>query len=186
MPDIQSPDPGRKVAARYNIIGPPPVLFLSPELVPVTIIDNLATDEPTLFWAIGGGVQAGVVGQQGQTALSLQASARVIVENIELRVAAVGSGSYGLFTGGPALSNAVLEDWQDQTRSGAPEAQVTAGTDIGAVTGRIVDSFVLANTIAIIPLPNAVLGPGDRLHFLMALLNTEIRFWWTWSERLVG
>lgn len=186
MPDIQTPDPGRKVATRYNIVGPPPVLFLSPELVPVTIIDDLSRDEPTLFWATAAREQAGVVGQQGQTRLTQLGTSRVLIENVELRVACNTSGNYGLFTGGPALANAAVEVWQDQRRSGSPAGVVTTGTNVGAVTGSLVDGMVLANTVVVLPLPNFILGPGDSLHFLMIVANAEIRFWWTWSERQVG
>ena len=41
MPDIQTNDVGRKLQNRYALIGPPPSPFLSPELVPVTIVDDL-------------------------------------------------------------------------------------------------------------------------------------------------
>jgi len=41
MPDIQSSDPGRKLQQRYNLLGAPPSPILSPELVPVVVVDDL-------------------------------------------------------------------------------------------------------------------------------------------------
>jgi len=41
MPDIQSSDPGRKLQQRYDLLGAPPSPLLSPELVPVVVVDDL-------------------------------------------------------------------------------------------------------------------------------------------------
>ncbi len=41
MADIQTSDVGRKLQDRYDLTGPPPAPFLSPELVPVVVVDDL-------------------------------------------------------------------------------------------------------------------------------------------------
>ncbi len=41
MPELQTGDVARKLQERYALLGPPPSPFLSPELVPVVVVDDL-------------------------------------------------------------------------------------------------------------------------------------------------
>lgn len=184
MPDIQSPDPGQKVARRYNIVGPPPVLFLSPELVPVTIIDDLTKEIPSVAFAIVGGRQTNVVGQLSQVALTSRASTGVLLSDIIFRFdSPEGASDYELTQAGPSLSTGTTELWQDTRRAGNPAGVVTHGTDVGATASVVARGRVEAATRVEIALPNYVLAETNRLHLLLASANLTLNFSILWSER---
>ena len=183
MPDIQSPDPGRKLQDRYNLIGTTPAPFLSPELVPVVILDDLSEDAPGFLFAIASQSVTGAAATNSQTALTNPTGSGVLIENLEFRWGQEVAGVYSLFTAGPALSlGGANESWQDTRRSGRPVGIVTLGVDVGAVTGGIARGRILANTQGIISLPNYIMEPGERLHFIQGL-DSDLNFYWTWSER---
>ena len=182
MPDLQSPDPGRKLQQKYNLIGSTPAPFLSPELVPVVLIDDLSDQEPGVLFASAGEIQVNVVGQQSQTSLSSKTGSNVILSDVVLRFSSENIGRWELSTGGPALSTGVTELWQDRRRPGSPAGVVTRGTDIGATSGPVAKGRILAATMHEILLPNWVLTETDKLHFLMVVVNNTITFQWMWSE----
>ncbi len=185
MPDIQDPGPARKLQRRYRLIGSTPAPFLSPELVPVVLIDDLSDEAPTSLFAIAADSQVNGVGLLSQSALTNPVGSRIIVENVEFQFETQASTLFGVFQGGPALSSAAVEFWQDQTRLGSPAARVTFGTDVGAVTEEIVRGGTLATTTNVIPLPNVKLGENDRLHVLLESTDRLLQFWWVWSERAI-
>ncbi len=182
MPEIQSPDPGRKLQERYNLIGPPAAPFLSPELVPVVLIDDLTEEAPGLLFAMAAGVVGPTVGVQSQTALT-NGSGNFLIADIRLHFAADTLSDWGMFTAGPALSSAATELWQARARAGTPQAVVTEGTDAGATGVDFVRGRGLADTIQEIAFPNLVLAFGDKAHFLYGGNNIALAYWWTWSER---
>ena len=120
MTDIQSPDPGRKVARRYNIVGPPPVLFLSPELVPVTIIDNLAEESPGVKWGIVGGDRAGVAAQFNQTRLANRLGSGVVLEQITLHVSSNTAQTWQIGTAGALPGRHPANDLARRQERGNP------------------------------------------------------------------
>lgn len=184
MPDIQSPDPGRKLQDRYNLIGTTPAPFLSPELVPVVLVDDLSEDAPGFLWAIAADTVTGVAALNSQTALTNPSGSGVLIENIAFRFGNEVISVWNLFTAGPALTSAAVEVWQDTRRSGSPAAVVTLGTDVGAVTGPIARGRNNTDEPVLIDLPNYIMEPGERLHFLAGVDN-DLNFYWTWSERIL-
>lgn len=183
MPEIQSPDPGRKLQERYDLIGTTPAPFLSPELVPVVLIDDLTEEIPGVAFATVGHELAGVAGQQPQTAISNPAGSGVILTNLQLFVTCNSVCVFSLWRSGPALSVGVVELWQDQRRTGRPAARVTAGTDVGVVGTPVATTERLADTVAHFDLPNYVMPVGSKLHLLAENNNMLLALTWMWGER---
>lgn len=183
MPDIQTPDPGRKLQARYRLIGTTPAPFLSPELVPVVILDDLTDALPGKAFAQAGDFQGGAVGVTTKTRLSNLAGSEFEITDIQLRFSLTVDSRWQLMQG-PTLSNPIVEIWQDRRRSGSPQAVVTAGLDVGAVANEFLEGNVLAFTEVIIQLPNVVLAAGDRIDFGTIATDCGLSFGWEWAERL--
>ncbi len=182
MPDIQSPDPGRKVAEKYNIVGPPPVLFLSPELVPVVLIDDLTEALPGIAWAIAPVDQPGGAGVASQTALRNPSDSGILIENLSLRVNTSAGSNIEIHTAGPSLASTSPKDWQDQRRSGAPVGIVTQGTDVGAVTGRVFEGVASFLAVLAFTFNGWVMPPGGKLHLIATVVNVTMQVTWQWTE----
>ncbi len=183
MPDIQDPGPGRKLQRRYRLIGTTPAPFLSPELVPVVLIDDLTEETPAIDFAIVGDLQAAVVAERSQTGLRNPAASNMTIEQVELRFVPASLSNYRLGVTGPALAVLSTPIWQDSGRSGVPVGEVLTDTDAAGASGVLCDGSVLANTLVVIPLPNYVIQPGDQIRLSLETLNVTFRFWWTWGER---
>lgn len=183
MPDLQVPDVGRKLQARYRLIGTTPSPFLSPELVPVVILDDLTDALPGKAFAQAGDVQGGAVGVTTKCRLSNLAGSGIELTDIQLRFGLSLDSRWQLMQG-PTLSNPVTEIWQDRRRSGNPQAVVTMGLDVGAVANEFLEGQVLAFTEVIIQLPNVVLAAGDRIDFGTIITNVDLSFGWEWAERV--
>lgn len=185
MPDIQSPDPGRKLQARYRLIGTTPAPFLSPEMVPVVIIDDLSDETPGINFAIAAGAFAGAVGVQFQTALVNPSSSGVVLTNIRLYMTREDGTNqpYQVWKNGPALSSPLVELWQDFGRSGNPSGRVTMDTDGGAVTEMVATGGLLQDVEQVVDLSMFILpDDGSKLHLLMVGTNNPARAYWTWGE----
>lgn len=185
MPDLQDPGPGRKLQRRYRLIGTTPSPFLSPELVPVVIVDDLSDEEPTTRFATAADAVGATVGEQGQTRLRNPTGSGMIIENIVLEISRAAAGQWEVFQGGPTLTTGATEFWQDQAIAGSPQAQVTHGTDVGAVAERVARGNAGGTTQVTIPLLRFSLPPDTQLHFLGIGANIGLDYWWTWTERAI-
>jgi len=182
VPEIQSPDPGRKLQEKYNLIGSTPAPFLSPELVPVVLIDDLTEQRPGPLFATAAAEVAGVAARNAQTRLSNPAGSGMIIADISLSYASTGTGRVEIYTGGPALTSTATPLFEDRRVAGSPAAVVTFGTDLGAVAGNQFFSRLLGNTPITVPLPNVVLAAGDLLHLIHVLAAAGMNFTWFWTE----
>ncbi len=184
MPDLQSPDPGRKLQEKYNLLGTTPAPFLSPELVPVVIIDDLSEQLPGAAFAIAAQDQPNAAGLQAQVALSLPIGAGVVITDIQLQLGQDAVGRLEIYQAGPTLPSAVTELWQDTRRSGAPQGVVTMGNTVGAVAEQVWATTTLTGGFVDIDLGNYVLsGTNRRLHVLQIGTNKSLYFTWRWVER---
>ena len=185
MPEIQSPDPGRKLQERYNLVGSSPAPFLSPELVPVVLIDDLTEEEPGLRFASEAQFQSAVVGAQSQTSLVNRNGANVIIENIKFQFSTNTIGNWLIAGAGPALSVGLTPEWLDRRNAGNPSALVSKGTEVGVVTPDFARGGALASTMIVLDLEGLVLGNGQKAHFLLVGNNRSMEFYWRWTERPV-
>lgn len=187
VPDnfIQTADLGRKIAQRYNLRDPAPIVSVSPELVPVTIVDALATDEisanPTVRPAVGGG---------SQTALALGAwqFKNNPASGILARV-------LGVLVGGPAAvslelrkhntnigSNLATLDWRNDRIPGAPRCDLRY-SDEAAGVGVLMGTFRVPNTIWL-PLDLLVAeGEGWVVQSLSPAATTNTCWFWEEFEK---
>ena len=187
MPEIQSPDPARKLQEKYDLIGSSPAPFLSPELVPVVIIDDLSDESPGIDFAIAAGAFAGAAGVQFQTAIVNRNGSGVLVTDVRLYITREDATDqpYQVWQGGPALSSGLTPLWQDLRRSGVPSALLTMDTDAGAVTGMVATGGMLQDREQLVDLSRFILAEGDKLHLLMVGTNNPARAYWTWAESRV-
>lgn len=186
MPEIQSADPGRKLQERYNLVGASPAPFLSPELVPVVIIDDLTEEQPGLRFASCASFQSPDVGAQSQTALVNRNGANVLLENIKFQFGSgSGAGGWLMAGAGPALSVGLTEVWLDRRLPGTPSAVCTKGVEVGVVSPDLARGTTLSNAMVVVDLEGIVLGNDQKLHFLLAGFNRQMEFYWRWTERPV-
>ncbi len=187
MPDIQDPGPGRKLQRRYRLIGTTPAPFLSPELVPVVIIDDLSEEEPTTSFAWSSQSVAGVAATQSQTRITNPVDSGILLENLRLQITVFSDSNIRVdetSTGSLASSASTL--WADQRRAGIPVALVSRGVDVTVGGGpRIFEARVLGLTLIDIDLSQAVVPEGRMLHFRSLTVNQEVIFSWYWSERRI-
>jgi hypothetical protein len=188
MPEIQSPDPARKLQKKYDLIGSSPAPFLSPELVPVVIVDDLSDESPGILFAISAGAFAGAVGVQFQSALVNPTGTGILVTDVRLYITREDATDqpYQVFRGGPALTTPLVEFWQDFRVVGAPSARVTMDTDAGAVTEMVATGGMLQDREQMVDLSRFALPDnGSKLHLLMVGTNNPARAYWTWGESFV-
>lgn len=111
MPVIQTTDAQRKLQARYGLEGAPPAPTLAPEIVPVTIVDDLSI--------LGGSGQPGGVGIPGLlsndpfTPVAYEKNAQSVAPGVGKFAQTVfsnpkGSGVTALITGWSGTSNTDL------------------------------------------------------------------------------
>ena len=184
MPEIQSPDPARKLQKKYDLIGSSPAPFLSPELVPVVIIDDLSDESPGIEWAVAGGAFAGALGVQFQSALRNRPGSGKLLTDILLYITREDATDqpYQIFLNGPALASGVSSFWQDLRIPGEPVAIVTIDTTGGAVTDLLITGGMLQDREQVVDLRRFILPEDSKLHLLMVGTNNPARCYWTWGE----
>lgn len=186
MPEIQSPDPGRKLQERYNLIGTTPAPFLSPELVPVVLVDDLTEEDPGIRFAAVGFQIAAAAGTPNQVALRNPIGSNVIIENILVSIGASNAISWQVFEAGGLLSIAIVPAWADRRIAGRPAGRVTGQSVATTATGiRLGQGFTPANTSTLIDLRTQKLNEDARVHFETVTLNFAAVYQLSWSERPV-
>ena len=189
MPEIHSPDPGRKLADRYKLVGPGPTPFLSPEIVPVAIVDDLTESDvfSTEFerTAVGLHTVTAVVAQFAAVDLNNPAGSNLlfIVEDIVFN----GSGSqelrFGLLASSGDVATATRVQWRDGRVSGDPRGQLFGSNPVGAPT--FPDArFMILNEPNLLPL-KYVVNPGVMLRVIALTANTTIQITIYWRERAI-
>lgn len=190
MPEIQSPDPGRKLQERYNLTGGSPSPFLSPEIVPVTLVDDLtgfdvleATFErPAFIWISHSGTvpnvpiirfvnptDSGVLAIVEKFTVSSSLGSVVTVQ----RFATTISGTSG------------ARRWRDSRLSGQPICQFATATDLPAVILDMQFRMVAAANPSLqdfFLLPE-VLSPGFMLDFRSGTANDVLDLAMWFRER---
>ncbi len=183
MPDIQSPDPGRKLQERYNLIGTTPAPFLSPELVPVVILDDLSESLPGTAFAFAGDNVAGVAAQFSQTSIENIAGSGILITEIRLYLTGVSAGVITAWQNGPTLGISQLGNWADRRNPGRPSARIGWSASAAPATSeQLVSTNLLANTMLFLDFTSQILQSGDKVHVVSEILNSQINAWWTWGE----
>jgi len=185
VPELQSPDPGRKLQERYGLIGSTPAPFLSPELVPVVIIDNLADIIPGEAWAISSINVSNVALETSISALTNPLGSGVIFTKIRLSIANPEGTTVFRVSQGAAAVTPTNSQWTDRRRAGAPVAAVTSGTAlVPALSNVVITGDLRTQEFLTINLENHVLSPGTALHVSLTTISRTLNGFWEWAEVL--
>ena len=183
MPDLQSPNPGLKLARLYNLVGGFFTPFLSPEIVPVVIVDDVSDQDPGKAFAAAGVAVSAVALQTSISTLLNPLNSGVNIIDISLMFATVASSQWAL----ARLANDVTpgtEQWQDRRRLGTPVGEHSSGTLLVAgIQDAILQGQILSSTPVHISLANHVLTPGTQLSLVIITINTTLLGGWTWAEQ---
>ncbi len=186
MPEIQSPDPGRKLQRRYNLIGSTPAPFLSPELVPVVLIDDLTEQAPGVLWATAGGQQGPSAGNNSYARLANPLNSGVLLEEISLRATMDTSSNWTLEDGTSVfLAFSLTPAWQDRALPGRPVGRISRDATAYVAANQLAQGYHLANRTVEIDFPNMVLPEGQGINFIVQTVSVGLFFWYKWAERQV-
>lgn len=191
MPEIQSPDPGRKLQRRYSLTGATPAPFLSPEIVPVCLVDDL-TDldilEATFQRPCAGRT---TIAAGGAGVAAVQSLVNPIGSGVTCTVervfswAGTSSTLYEFYIVAGVVPNFGLRHYRDSRIPGLPACQLRVET----IAARAQQGFaipVVTGFDHIRPVPlRWVLGPGQALRAHDGTNNQVGNMAWEWSERLV-
>ncbi len=191
MPDIQGSDAARKLQLRYGLLGGSPSPFLSPELVPVVVVDDLTgfdVLDPTFQRPYQAEIQA--VGAPALRAVILvinPANSGVLMTlkrmsgacNVESAVNLLSSSGGTITTAGFSMDSRVAA----RGACGLAAVQL-AGIGAGQMffeLGTAVDSPRLNDHLDF----NFVLSPGRSLLITESIINDTMRMNFEWFERLL-
>ncbi len=190
MPDLQSSDPGRKLALRYSLVGGGIAPFLSPELVPVVVVDDLTQDDVRALefqrGCMANEVNAGVVARFPRVGLQNPTGSGVLATLEWVYVG--GSGSFQLEVS-PFIGDNVIADhgaFRDTRIPGAPvcgmfQADVAGSAELDF----LIDIVITGNSPnQIFNLP-IVFGPGSFVDFRGSVLDTTLTVQAMWKERFL-
>jgi len=192
MPDIQGSDVARKLMLRYGLVGASPSPFLSPELVPVVVVDDLTTFDvldPTFERPYqASALQAGAVALRALVVLSNPVGSGVLctlrqvvgccnlASTINMQSAAAGATDVRGFSTDTRLTARGACGLRGVQRA-ALGPQNNFFWRLGACTdGPRFEDF----------LPfQFVISPGQAIEFTQELLNDTMRLSIRWTERLL-
>ena len=194
MPEIQTPDPGRKVQIRYSLTGPSTLPSLSPELVGVVLVDDLrrfsvrdATFERPCFLAHPPTLAG--AGNMPRISFSNPANSGILahVQGASFSPSAINSIiRMEFFVGALGTTTGTKRFRDGRMIQGLPVCGTFEDTPVLAVKvgmGWIVTGSGL-NPGEVAPL-DEVLSPGTGLVFTLESANSslELHLWWT--ERFI-
>jgi len=183
MPPIQRPDISRDIAKRFGVVGFSGPESISPEIVPVYVVERV---EPTATdrMAAGAFEEAAVAGDFGHIELFNPVGSGVIVliDRIEGSTAVAGSFTVRVRNASVAANQGVAQ-WRDRRLPGRPVGQLGS---LGAVAIATGDEIWIAakaasTTLSLIEdFPVVILPPGNGCFFAFETANTALlgTFWW--------
>lgn len=182
MPELQNPDPWLKLSAKYDLVRTASGLFLSPELVPVVIVDDLSEAQPVDRFATAGIQTAAVAAQQTVSNLINPANSNVLATRIKLAAWSDVTCPWDLFF--TAVSGALrTRSWTDPRIPGLPAvAYQQGGVAAPGGLGQLAAGLVIAHTMIPLDLMDFVIPPGQGLFFVTKLQNILLATHWQWSE----
>lgn len=189
MPIIQRPDLVAKVRKAYELAGPDAIASISPELVPVVLVDDLTLRDPGLatIYAIGHGTQSGVAGEYPTVELWNPVGSGVdgYLEAIEFHNPSTGGVfEVRLWTAAPTTAATTVNT--QMGAAGTPALYVGIRSDavpVGAVFHRYRQTSTDQRHF---PFPFRI-TEGIGISVTFELVNNTIRgtFWWSETTRRV-
>lgn len=187
MPDVQSPDAGRKLQLRYRLPRPA-TAFLSPEIVPVVLVDDLtkldAQDVAFERSYVRRGSQAGNVTNRAIVELvnPPNSGINVFLKRLLFDVATASSVRISepadLISAG-TLSGAPTDGRVVGAAASALRLGLTVGTGLGNIFIQVDAGGSFPNMI--FDLSGYVVLPGQMIQCTQQILNDTLSagFWWT-------
>lgn len=183
MSIIQRPDLTAKVRKAYEITGPDAIQTISPELVPVVILDDLSSKAPT-FGCIGYGTMGASATDYGHVQLYNPATSDlvVLVKKIEFHCGtAMNAGLCLHDSDGDLTSESTAKSYTDRTRSGSPVARLMYDA-VSPTVGTIIAQY-WARQLEILRLePNITLDPGQGVNIRGGTVNINVVAVYHWDE----
>lgn len=188
MADIQTQDPGRALEMAYDLVGASPAPLLSPELVGVTIIDDLAqfNAQSARFLKpyMQRRSQAAVAVQHAQMQLQNPPGSDTIVMVQSGRFSTTVAASRAQI--GALAASSVGVGTQGRSRDGRINdfgaGRIMSTTLAGAGPTTLMHEFLVGLEPDVVPIPLPfVLMPGDKLDINLFAQNQVFvasLFWW--------
>lgn len=190
MPQIHRPDLATAIRREYGIRGAQGFDTIAPEIVPVSIVDDVALEKGRHAMGSAGG--AGAAGERAFVIIGAL-SADVLVHVHEVWVSAGAAQTLNIIaaTNSTVTITPGTKHFLDRRIRGAPSALVGIGSAVaGTITGQTIWSHsLLADSPVRIPL-DAYLSPeggvpetgSTRLIVVSGLDASTIRVAWKWHE----
>jgi len=189
VPIIQRPDLVAKVRKSFELTGPDAVSTISPELVPVVLVEDITERDPTYLdkYCIEGAYKAAVAAQYTSSALWNPADSGIDLILDEMRVMGTGTDAYTIrfWNSDPGAVSGTGAANRGIGRSGTPTARVrtnNAAAPLGATVGY---ERYQNTTIVLFRKEGLVrLQPGEGFGFTNNTVNLPHFALYLWRERL--
>lgn len=195
MPKIQDADLIQRIVRRYGIVGSAGPDSLAPEILPVTIVDELLTGETYgPRFAMGNCYQAAVVGELGQGHLHNPPNSGIILRVQGVWVCCPTAGATGYFIIGynsgvvNELATPETARYLDRRIGDNPTGRLTRGSGVGtgiAVGGELWRGYTRFDETCFIPLHDSVMREDDGMHVCFSVVNQLVVYDFIWSEEAV-
>jgi len=188
VPEISTPELSSALRRRFEIVGEGVIDTLSPEIVGVVILDDLATAEP-FRRAIGGTSQSNVAGQYSQIQLRnpVGSGTVLLVEQIVMAQTAVAITVYLSVLEQSNFGTVVTPAWADTRLLGRPTGQLGRQASAALLSNLVVGSPFMVRRV---PGDNAYLTgvgitlmPGWAAMLETSAVNEPLIGSFIWSER---
>lgn len=187
MPMIQRPDLVAKIRKTYELVGPDPIASISPELVPVVVIDNLVDDDPgdSRLFAAGDIVVTAVAGQASEAHLFNPAASGVdlFLEHMHF-VDETGSAFYYISYFAAALAGAGTTINRNLGAAGEPAGRVLGAAAAVPIGVSLMKYY--SNTAGDAKRSHDQkwrIPPGEGIGFTAVTVNHTIAADFFWHER---
>jgi len=181
VPIIQRPDLVAKIRKAYDLAGPDAIATISPELVPVVVVDELERDGDPYKRCIGFREQTAVAGQYGEVCLFNPADSGVDLEVEEIRAHGGGTDYPHLAVYNAQLAGAGTRANRNTGLPGEPSATVAGATAAVPAGASIAKFGFTTNGNLLVLNPRYRVPPGEGIGIKANTVNLLyiVSFWWS-------
>lgn len=183
MPPIQRPDISRSLAKSFGIVGFGGPESLSPEIVPVVMVDDIRPSTSTRKCQ-GGLLQGAVAAENAQVQIFNPNNSRTILEVYQVIYTPSAISRIGMRESDAALPNGgATSRFTDRRLAGRPVGDVRSDT-VAVLVGDGQGVWQSARDPGgyVIPV-DYVLVPGTGIELLSETVNLSLFCTWFWRER---
>lgn len=199
MPQIHAPELAAQIREQYGVRGAQGFDTIAPEIIPVTIVDDLTPKGGPGRLCAGSRTQAAVAGQNaivGLTALNVDRGAlNVIVRRVAVWSSTAGQvWIYAPYQGAVTFANTGDKVFLDRRIAGRPATSLGGLNQVGNPTGSVIAMLnVLANETLQFDLIGCVLSPvtgkpvtgANQILAIHQTVNVPLTASFIWEEASV-